>query len=78
MHDHQSSMNVRHEGKYMDNGDPSSGHLPCPLNKNRDSPLVEIDDGNSLISVVGKKGGDGWTSSGGNDATGVGGWVIPV
>lgn len=33
----------------MDNGDPSSGRLPCPLNKNRDSPLVEIDDGNSLI-----------------------------
>ena len=33
----------------MDNGDPSSGRLPCPLNKNRDSPLVETDGGNSLI-----------------------------
>ena len=33
----------------MDNGNPSLGHLLCPLNKNQDSPLVEADGGNSLI-----------------------------
>ena len=61
-------------------------YVECCLDQNVQEEygvaLGLIEEGGSVSnkdwSVVGKKRGDGGTSSGGDDAMGVGGWGIPV
>ena len=61
-------------------------YAKCCLNQNVQEEygitLGLIEEGESVSNkdwrAVGKKGGNGGTSSGGNDAMGIEGWGIPV